>query len=108
MADEVRAFLAQQIIERRKEAKLSQAALARLTNLSIARISEIERAIANPTLDTLEVLAKALNAPIADLLDCEGTLHNTNRIKEKISKNLDYFDKNQLQTIFSLLKAMRK
>jgi transcriptional regulator with XRE-family HTH domain len=59
---------------------LSQAALSKLTNLSIARISEIERAIANPTLDTLEAFAKVFNVSIVDLLDYEGSLNSTDKI----------------------------
>ena len=108
MANEIRSFLAAQVIERRKKAKLSQAALSKLTKLSIARISEIERTIANPTLDTLEVLAKAFNISIADLLDYENFLSNTETIKEKIAASLGCFDDKQLKIIFSLIKSMRK
>ena len=108
MADAIREFLARQVIERRKKAKLSQAALSKLTKLSIARISEIERAIANPTLDTLEALARVLNASIVDLLDYEGALRNTDRIKEKIDQSLEHFDEKQLQIILSLIRVMRK
>jgi transcriptional regulator with XRE-family HTH domain len=100
MANEIRIFLAKQVIERRKKAKLSQAALSKLTNLSIARISEIERTIANPTLDTLETLAKVFNVSLVDLLDYEGSLSSTDRIKEKLRDRLGYFDKKQLQTVF--------
>ena len=108
MANEIKAFLARQVIERRKKAKLSQAALSRLTQLSIARISEVERAIANPTLDTLEALAKVLNVSLVDLLDYEGSLRSTDRIKEKIDESLEHFDEHQLQIIFSLIRVMRK
>jgi len=108
MADEIKAFLAQQVIERRKKAKLSQAALSRLTNLSIARISEIERAVANPTLDTLEALAAAFNVSLVDLLDYEGSLRDTGRIKEKIAESLSFFDENQLQVVLSLVRVIRK
>ena len=108
MANEIKAFLARQVSGRRKEAKLSQADLSRLTNISIARISEIERAIANPTLDTLEAIAGVLNVSIVDLLDYEGTLRDTDRIKEKIAESLEYFNENQLQTILSLIRVIRK
>ena len=108
MADEIRAFLARQVIERRKKAKLSQAALSRLTKLSIARISEIERAVANPTLDTLEALAKVLNVSIVDLLDYEGSLRDTDSIRKKIADGLERFDEKQLQIVLSLIRVMRK
>ena len=108
MANEGKTCLARQVIARRKKAKLSQAALSRLTRLSIARISEIERAIANPTLETLEALAKAFNVSTVDLLDYEATLRNTDRIKEKIDASLAHFDENELHIIFSLIRHMRK
>jgi transcriptional regulator with XRE-family HTH domain len=108
MANEIRQFLARQVIERRRKAKLSQAALSRLTKLSIARISEIERAIANPTLDTLEALAKVFNVSLVDLLDYEGSLSDADRIKEKIADSLACFDEKQLQVVFSLIRVMRK
>ena len=108
MANDVRAFLARQVIERRKKAKLSQAALSRLANISIARISEIERAVANPTLDTVEALAKVLNVSIVDLLDYEGILRDTGSIKEIISESLEHFNESQLQTILSLIRVIRR
>ena len=108
MANEIRVFLARQIIERRKKAKLSQAALSRLTKLSVARISEIERAIANPTLDTLETLAKVFKVSLVDLLDYEGALSDTDGIKEKIDESLEHFDATQLHIVFSLIRIIRK
>ena len=108
MADEMKAFLARQIVVRRKKAKLSQAALSRLTKISIARISEIERAVANPTLHTLEALARVLNVSIVDLLDYEGSLRDTGSIKKRISDSLGHFDENQLQIVLSLIRVIRK
>lgn len=108
MANDIRAFLAQQVIDRRKKAKLSQAALSKQTGLSIARISEIERAIANPTLDTLEALAGVFNVSVVDLLDYEGSLGSAEAIKGKIVDGLAKFDAKQLQTVLSLVRAIRK
>lgn len=108
MADDIKKFLAEQVMQRRKKAKLSQAALAEQTGLSIASISEIERAVTNPTLDTLEVLAKVFNVSVVDLLDYEGSLSNANAIKEKITDSLGHFTEKQLQTILSLVRTMRK
>jgi transcriptional regulator with XRE-family HTH domain len=101
-------FLARQVIERRKKGKLSQAALSRQTSLSIARISEIERAIANPTLDTLEALAGVFNVSVVDLLDYESSLTDADTIKEKITGTLDKFDEKQLQAVFALVRGIRK
>ena len=87
---------------------MSQAALSRLTKISIARIGEIERAVANPTLNTLEALAGVLNVSMVDLLDYEGSLCDAGKIKKKISDSLERFDENQLQTVLSLIRVIRK
>lgn len=108
MADEIRMFLAKQIIDRRKKAKLSQAALSAQTGLSIARISEIERNKANPTLDTLEALAKVFTVSVVDLLDYEASLNGADSLKEKITGTLDRFDEKQLQAVFALVRGIRK
>lgn len=108
MANDLRLFLAQQVIARRKRADLSQAALSRLTNLSIARISEIERAIANPTLDTLESLAKVLQVSVIDLLDYESELRTKEELKANIEQDLEQFTARQLQTLLAIVKVMRK
>ena len=108
MADDIRTFLAEQVMERRKRVKLSQAALSKQTGLSIARISEIERGVANPTLATLEVLAKTFNVSVVDLLDYEGSLTNTVKVKEKITDSLEVFTEKQLQTVLSLVRSIRK
>ncbi|SBW04119.1 Uncharacterized HTH-type transcriptional regulator in smaI restriction system 5'region (modular protein) [uncultured delta proteobacterium] len=108
MANEIKDFLGKQVIARRTKAKLSQAALSKRTGLSIARISEIERAVANPTLETLMVLADALNVSLVDLLDYEGSLTSAAKVKEKITDGLERFDEKQLQTVLALVRAMRK
>ncbi|MDL2314055.1 helix-turn-helix transcriptional regulator [Desulfovibrio sp. OttesenSCG-928-C14] len=108
MANDIKEFLAKQVTDRRKKAKLSQAALAKQTGLSIARISEIERAIANPTLDTLEALAGVFNVSVVDLLDYEGSLTSADKVKEKITGTLEKFDEKQLQAVFALVRGVRK
>lgn len=108
MANEIKEFLADQVTKRRKQAKLSQAALAQQTGLSIARISEIERAVANPTLETLEALAGVFNISVIDLLDYEGALTSADAIKNKIADSLGKFDEGQLQTVLGLIRVIRK
>lgn len=108
MANEIKDFLGKQVMERRKRLKLSQAALSKQTGLSIARISEIERAIANPTLETLLVLADALTVSVVDLLDYEGSLTGVDKVKDKITESLGRFDEKQLQTVLSLVRVIRK
>ncbi|MCU7837190.1 MAG: helix-turn-helix domain-containing protein [gamma proteobacterium symbiont of Taylorina sp.] len=53
----------------RKEAGLTQEKLADKINISLDSVSNIERGIQNPKLDTLEKIAKAFNIKLKDLFD---------------------------------------
>jgi transcriptional regulator with XRE-family HTH domain len=53
----------------RKERRLTQERLAELANLSKDQISFLERGKSGTTLDTLGILAEALNVPLKDLVD---------------------------------------
>lgn len=54
--------------ELRKKNALTQGQLAWRTSLSRAQINRLEQNKSEPTLDTLEKLAKAFNLNVADLL----------------------------------------
>ncbi len=58
----------EQIRARRKELGLGVRDLARATGLSATFISNLERGLANPTLDTLRKVANALQTPLFRLL----------------------------------------
>ena len=51
----------------RKKAGLTQAALAETCGISAPRISEVESGRFNPTIDTLETIAKALGVDVISL-----------------------------------------
>lgn len=53
----------------RQQRDLSQEKLAELTRLSTDAISNLERGVSVPGLDTVEVLRAALDVPIWELLD---------------------------------------
>lgn len=57
------------LVKIRKNNGLSQEKLANAANVSLSQISRLERGIINPTLSTLSALAKAMNMPLATLLD---------------------------------------
>jgi transcriptional regulator with XRE-family HTH domain len=67
--DEVKARLASNLRRLRIARHLSLSALARLTSTSKATLSAIENGRANPTVDTLALLAGALRVSIADLME---------------------------------------
>lgn len=52
----------------REQKKLSQEEVAFKAKLSVYYISRIERGKANPSLETLDSLARALNLSLSDLL----------------------------------------
>ena len=57
--------LGQQIARKRKKAGMTQADLAEKTGIDQAAISRIEKGRANPTLNTLDALAKGVGAALA-------------------------------------------
>ena len=61
--------LARNVRRLRVEAGLSQEAVAADTGLMMAHVSRIERAVANPTLDVLVRLSRALSADISALFE---------------------------------------
>jgi transcriptional regulator with XRE-family HTH domain len=60
--------LGTEIRRRRKKLGLSQAALAAKAGVHVNVIGRVERGIYNPTVLTLESIAKSLNASMVDLL----------------------------------------
>jgi len=53
----------------RKRLKISQERLGELANLSSNSVSAIERGESNPTIETLDRIAKALNIELKELVD---------------------------------------
>ena len=68
----VRAILAQNVRALRRELEWSQEKLAEGAELDRTYISEIERAIGNPSLETIARIASALQVTAADLLARRG------------------------------------
>ena len=68
MATSLSRNFATNVRARRKALKLSQQELADAANIDRTYASQIERAIANPSLLVVESIAKALNTSPVDLL----------------------------------------
>ena len=66
---DVRVALGQALIAAREKASLSQRELAKISGVMQAEISKIEQGRGNPTLLTLQKLAKSLGVTIASLLE---------------------------------------
>lgn len=69
LAEEAKHSVATRVYALRTERGLSQEELARLAQTKQPSISDIERADANPTIETLGKLAAALGVNVTDLLD---------------------------------------
>lgn len=92
--------LGRRIQQIRKAAKLTQEGLAETTGLSVEFISRMERGVAQPSLDTFDKIAKALNVSYKDLMDFKGpVLFKDKKLAAKQKK--DYID-----SITSALKEM--
>ena len=65
---ETRKFVGTRVRELRHDAKLTQEQLGERAGLSYKFVGEVERGVANPTLDTLDRLAAALGVGLVDLI----------------------------------------
>lgn len=68
VAKRERQYLAATVVRARSAANLSQRDLAKLAGLTQKWVSEIELGRANPALDTLAALARALKLPAHELI----------------------------------------
>lgn len=71
-ADLFKAAVGERIREWREALEIGQDVLAERSGLSISQIKRIEAGKANPTVTTLQVLAKALEAEPCELVDVGG------------------------------------
>ncbi|MDL2266636.1 helix-turn-helix domain-containing protein [Desulfovibrio sp. OttesenSCG-928-G15] len=103
-----KAFLAENLKARRKDAGLSQEEFAEQVGISKAQISEIERGIANPTIGILEKIADYFRITVAELLNIDDVLNDPRRLKEHLAGHLDKLSTRQLQIILSLIRATKE
>ena len=108
MPNKLKKHLAEQISMRRSAMKLSQEKLGEQAGLSMASISELERGIGNPTLETLQGLAKVFNISVMELIDYESALADSKQVKKIICDSLEHLDVKQLQSVLSFIKTVRQ
>ena len=81
-------LIAETVVKRRKERKLSQGALSDITGINRSMIGRIENEEYVPTIDQLQALAEALNFEITDMIvnrDHLTTLMITHNMKDAIA-----------------------
>lgn len=101
-------FLAAQVKMRRKSLGMSQEQFAAQTGLSLPLISEIERGIANPTLQTLEKIAVFLAVRPSELIDFDGTIDSHDRVKDRLQQNLEQLSVKQLKTLLTIVQLIQE
>ena len=92
----------------RKENDLSQEQFAEKAGISLPLLSELERGIANPTLQTLEKIAHAMDLAVAEMLDADCALKDEKRLRSKISGRLEKLDADNLKVVAALLGQLKK
>lgn len=73
---------------------------SKITNLSTASISQLERGIGNPTISVLSSIAKALDMPLAELVS--ETIDNKNMVCRSSDRKI-LFDNNHKHAVYSIL-----
>ena len=84
--------IAKRVRNLRKINKISQEELAEKANLHPTFIGNIERTETNPTVTTLEKIAKALNITLAELLTFPEEKKSTNTSADTLNKALKLLD----------------
>ena len=98
-------IIGDRIKKRRIELNMTQQTLAELASMSVFYISKIENSKSSPTLETLAILAHALNTDLAYLINGTSKLDHTyiDKRLEDIQKKAN--DK-QLDLIIKISKAI--
>ena len=89
---------AREMRSRRKQEGLSQEGLAEKAGVSMPLVSEMERGIANPTLQTLEKISAYFQTTVSEMLKCEDNSDGLatmriNLIRKILGSNRDELEK---------------
>lgn len=100
--------LGQRIRELRMQQHMSQEELSFKAGISPAHLGQIERALKNPTIDTIAKIAVALDIPIADLFTM-GTVTTTphNATLGKINAQLLSMNEDEQKDILRIIRIFR-
>ncbi|HEY0089082.1 MAG TPA: helix-turn-helix transcriptional regulator [Candidatus Lokiarchaeia archaeon] len=82
MEKKIKSSFGKNLFKIRKEKSLSQEKLSNLTGISQRMIAYYEKQAINPPLDKIEIIAKAINVNIADLIETK----ESSKIQDEISQ----------------------
>lgn len=102
---ELKYLLGKRIKELRNKRGLSQQELSEMVNIDQRSLSSIECGNTFPS-KHLVFIANALEVSVQDLFDFEHITKTENDMKKFIFSNLDKLDKNDIRTIYLLIKSM--
>ena len=98
-------YFGARIKEIRESRNLNQEQLAELVNMESRHISRIETGKSFTTLENISKIATALGVSIESLFSFQHKVEREN-LKEEIKKYLNHADKNKLELVLKLLKAV--
>lgn len=98
-------LIGNRIKNRRKELNMTQDKLANNLNITAFYLSKIENGHANPTLDTLSLIAHEIDIDLAYLITGTSTLEKKYYI-DKLNEVCSKANKKQLDLIIRLSKAV--
>ncbi len=99
-------LLAEEVRSRRKQAGLSQEEFAEKAGISMALVSELERGIANPTLQTLEKIAGYFQTTISEMLGSADNSESINLQKINIITIILRLDRQKLEKVSKFLSKL--
>lgn len=100
--------LAKHLKDRRRKAGISLEDLAERTGIAVSLLRDIERKEANPTLSHLGKIAEAFGISLAELLDFQNDLQNSEKLSENIVGELKQLPVDRLQMILLMIRTLQK
>ncbi|WP_298956012.1 helix-turn-helix transcriptional regulator [uncultured Methylobacterium sp.] len=88
----------------REAAGLTQEAMAGLTDRSKEAISNIERGVNLPTIDTLQRICDSTNVPISFMFEQVGPSPEHSDLKAKIDTLITRLDTNEMRMMIDMLE----
>ena len=98
------ATIGERIRQARKNARIAQGELAKMIHTSQSYICDIEHSRANPSVSTMQAIARVLNVDVAEFISDGGLVKETGLANDEIHllmtyRNLSDSDKELAQTI---------
>lgn len=90
----------------RRRMDMTQEKLADSADMSVQYISDIERGKRNPSLSSIETLARALDMSVSDLFDMEEFQIGAEEMKDKLVARIQQADEEKLRVFFAISRTI--